>query len=533
MPEVNIFIAAAPIAALLALVLALAARRRRRARQQPGAGDVAVVTAEPVIAEPVIAEPVTAEPTALVPPAAPPRPAGPSLLAESAGPGREALYDALTGLPNRALVVDRLEHALRRASRNGTSVGVLCLRLEAPAAHGESVRRAPPDSMVVAAAGRLTHCLRGSDTVGRFGGGELIVVCEDLISADQAMGVAERVQASMSLTLEGDEETVALEVSVGVVFGGGTSPPEELLRDADAAMYHARDKGRGCHAFFDATVRDSDRSRQEMETGLEGALARGEGLRVSYQPEVEVHTGRVVGVEAMCHWDHPTLGRIEHEYLALMAEQTGLAVPLGRFVLEEACRQAAAWAAAGLDLRVSARLSPRQLLGSDVAGTVVDVLCRSGLAADSLCLKVAESALAGDDSQLALALWHLKSTGVRLGVTDFGSSYSSLAHLRRFPLDEVEVDRAFVTDLGHEAQAAPPVQAIVSAVHSLGLVVGAAGVERPEQLQALSRLGFQRARGRHFSAAVTPAELARFIVEGPGRIPNGPLSTGHPGDLAA
>ncbi|MGH9038277.1 MAG: putative bifunctional diguanylate cyclase/phosphodiesterase, partial [Acidimicrobiia bacterium] len=432
-----------------------------------------------------------------------------------------ALYDVLTGLPNRALVVDRLEHALRRAGRNRTSVGVLCLNLEVPAAPGESGRRAPAEWMVVAAAERLRHCVRSSDTVGRFGAGEFIVVFDDLVSADQAMGVAERVQASMSLPLVGEEGTMALEVSVGVVFGTGTSAPDDLFRDADAAMYHAHDKGRGCHAFFDATVREGDRACQEMEAGLHGALIRGEGLRVRYQPEVEVHSGRVVGVEASCRWDHPTLGPIGHESLTVLTERIGLAAPLGRFVLEDGCRQATAWAAAGLDLRVTVPLSPGQLVGPALAGTVAELLCRSGLSAASLCFKVPEAALAGDDGRLALALWHLKSTGVRLGVTEFGGSYSSLAQLRRFPLDEVEVDRAFLADVGQEAEAAPPVRAIVAAAHSLGLLVAAAGIEHPEQFQALGHLGFQRASGGYFLPAVTPVELARFLMDN-GSPPWGP-----------
>lgn len=442
-----------------------------------------------------------------------------------------SFYDVLTGLPTRTLVVDRLEHALRRARRNRTSVGVLCLNLEAPAAGGRAFTP-PADWMLVAATERLKRSLRECDTVGRCGGAELIVVCEDLISSDQAMGLAERVQGSLSLPLEGEVETVALQVSVGVVFGPATSSALALLRDADAAMYHAHSKGQGCHAFFDATMGDDPGGHLEVETDLRRALVHGEGLRVSYQPEVDIQSGQVVGVEALGRWDHPALGPIGHESLAGLAQRSGLDGPLGRFILEEGCRQSAAWAAAGLNLRLRVSLSARHLVAPDLAGAVAEMLGRSGLAAGSLCLTVSEEALAGDDTTLATALWRLKSVGIAVGVTDFGSSFSSLAHLRRFPLDEVEVDRAFVALAGQDGETAAPLQAIVSAVHSLGLSAGAAGVERPEQLETLGRLGFQRARGRLFSPPVTPAEITGFVLARPGRVADIDLSTGRLGDRA-
>jgi Amt family ammonium transporter len=418
------------------------------------------------------------------------------LLAENLA--HQALHDALTGLPNRVLFVDRLTHALARTRRAGTdAVAVLFLDVDRFKVINDSLGHEAGDTVLVDVAARLARVLRPSDTVARFGGDEFTVLCDDVAGEDEARVIAQRIVDVFEdepFVLGGRD--VYLSTSVGLaVAHGELDHPEDLIRDADAAMYRAKERGRARFELFDAEMRAHAVARLEVETALHRALDHGE-LRVHLQPFVDIGRGEVDGYEALVRWEHPARGLLEPAEFIPLAEETGLIVPLGRYVLREACATAAGWSDACATVAVN--LSARQLAQPDVVEVVAEALAESGLVPERLCLELTESAVL--EAGAAETLHRLKALGVRLALDDFGTGWSSLAHLRAFPIDVLKLDRSFVSGLGTEPQDTAIAAAVIALGHALGVRCVAEGVETAAQLAVLEELGCDTGQGFLFAA---------------------------------
>ncbi|MCZ7525317.1 MAG: EAL domain-containing protein [Acidimicrobiia bacterium] len=426
-----------------------------------------------------------------------------------------ALHDDLTGLPNRVLLVDRLSVALERARRSGTRVGVLFLDLDHFKLVNDGLGHDAGDRLLVAVARRVAGTLRAGDTLARFGGDELVIVCE---GGDPAT-VADRVLRALRAPFRLDETTeVPISASVGIVVDDGTAGPHDLLRDADVAMYEAKRSGRGRAATFESRLGTTARRRLGTASALSRALDRGE-LRVHYQPAIRIADGEVVGVEALVRWEVPGYGLADPDDFIGIAEETGLVAAIGEWVAAESARQLARWdravpGAAGLIAWHN--VSAVQLDHPDrlVAG-VRDAAAAAGLTPDRLGVEITESSLVRDPEQAVAALQALREVGVHVAIDDFGVGYSSLAHLRRLPVDVLKIDRSFVADLGRDADAAALVSSIVGLAHNLGLAAVAEGVETAEQLALLRRAGCEQAQGYYLLPPTEADELTRVLATGP------------------
>ena len=420
-----------------------------------------------------------------------------------------AIHDALTGLPNRTLVVDRLGLALERAARHETSVGVIFLDLDRFKVVNDSLGHAAGDEVLRVLSKRLARAMRASDTVARFGGDEFVVLCDEVADEGSVVEVAERATAAIAAPLCVAGREVFLTASAGIVVSeDGTESPEDLLRDADAAMYRAKDEGRARIELFDERNRRHVVDQLETGTDLHHALERGE-FGVYYQPLVDLETGRVSGFEALLRWRHPTRGLVLPEEFIELAEETGLIVPIGAWALEQACRQTAEWQhrrrPGDGPLAVGVNLSPRQLGVPSLVDDLAGILDSTGIERGSVWLELTESALMRDADDAARVLRALRAHGFRIAVDDFGTGYSSLAHLKRFPVDALKVDRSFVDGLGTEAEDTTIVNAVVGLAHSLGLAAIAEGLETEAQLAELRTMGCDYAQGFLFGAP-RPAE---------------------------
>jgi diguanylate cyclase (GGDEF)-like protein len=423
----------------------------------------------------------------------------------------------LTGLPNRTLFLDRLELALARSRRSHHRVAVLFCDIDHFKVVNDSLGHGAGDRLLVALAERLRDALRPGDTVGRFGGDEFVILCDDLATDHDAVVIAERVHAEVHepLTIEATEVFAA--VSIGIAFSQPGTEPETMIRDADAAMYLAKERGRARYEIYDERMRATLVERLDIETALRRALIRHE-LRVVYQPTIDLSQGNIVGVEALLRWEHPERGLLVPSEFIDVAEETGLIVPIGKWVVEQACRQAQRWQAArrdGEQLLVSVNLSSRQLESSSLIDDVATVLEQTGVLPNLLGLEITESVVMRDPEASSTALQGLKDLGVRLAVDDFGTGYSSLAYLRRFPVDLLKVDRAFVDGLGpnpEDAEDRAIVAAVVSLAHTLGLQAIAEGVETPGQLAELRALGCDMAQGFLISKPITAPALDDLLA---------------------
>ncbi|MBV9043086.1 MAG: EAL domain-containing protein [Acidimicrobiia bacterium] len=418
----------------------------------------------------------------------------------------QALHDPLTGLANRALLDDRLRVALTRRRSGSTTLAVLFLDVDRFKVINDSHGHERGDDVLVAVAGRLEGQLRQGDTLARFGGDEFVVLAEEITSENQAMDMARRLQRVVSQPLALDTgETAVVTVTVGIALAGPHSTAGDLLRDADAAMYRGKERGRARAEIFDEDLGARARKRAQTEAALRTGLERGEFV-VHYQPEVDLATGRMAGVEALVRWNRPRQGLVPPAEFIPVAEETGLIVQLGDFVLEEACRQMVAWRRDGLDLTVSVNLAARQLTDPELPGRISEILTRTKAPADSLVLEMTESGLVENDPRTMAVLQGLKDMGVRLALDDFGTGYASLSYLRHFPVDVVKVDRSFVSDLGSggvDGEGAI-VAAVLAMGRGLGLVTVAEGVEQPGQLGALERMGCALAQGFYFAKPEPP-----------------------------
>ena len=424
-----------------------------------------------------------------------------------------ALHDSLTGLPNRTLALDRLALALARTERHPSSVAVLFLDLDRFKVINDSLGHNFGDQLLVGVAARLRDAVRPSDTVARIGGDEFVVVCEDIVGVEDAARIAERIAEALSRPFDLTDDEVLLATSVGIALSSGPGDtPETLLRDADAAMYRAKEGGRNRYEVFDSSMRVEAVERLDLEQALRRALGRSE-FRLFYQPVLDVETGTIVGVEALLRWQHPERGLLRPAEFISLAEETGLILPIGRWALQEACRQAKRWREADPDrppLTVAVNLSARQLAQPDVADMVAEALESTGTDPSQVWLEITESVLTGDTEATIGALRALKALGVRLSVDDFGTGYSSLLYLKRFPVDTLKVDRSFVAGLGTHPEDTAIVAGVVGLAQTLGLTAIAEGVETEEQRAALLALGCDLAQGYLFGHPESPEDLAEF-----------------------
>ncbi|GAA4930135.1 putative bifunctional diguanylate cyclase/phosphodiesterase [Actinoplanes utahensis] len=430
----------------------------------------------------------------------------------------EAYHDALTQLGNRALFRDRTAAALRRTG----DVTVLHLDLDGFKRVNDSLGHLAGDQLLVQVADRITACVRDSDVVARFGADEFAI----LALADDAEAIARRILDDLETPVEAGSRLIHVRASIGVASAAllteadgeqETDRADQLMRNADLAMHQAKATGGGGFAEYRPRMREGLVERLELENDLRGALERGE-LRLHYQPTIDLETSQVVGFEALARWPHPTRGMINPLDFIPIAEATGLIVPLGRWVLHEACRQAVEWSAAagGRPLKMSVNVSVRQFDRADLAETVAAVLAETGMPADRLCLEMTESVLMTDTEANLEQLLRLKALGLTLAIDDFGTGYSSLAYLRRFPVDTLKIDRSFVERLGVIADDTALTDTIVRLGKSLGMATVAEGIEEFGQLAALREMGCGFAQGYYFSRPVPPAEAGRLFLEGAG-----------------
>jgi diguanylate cyclase (GGDEF)-like protein/PAS domain S-box-containing protein len=426
----------------------------------------------------------------------------------------QAFHDSLTGLANRALFRNRIEHALARMRRHRRPVGVLLLDLDGFKTVNDSLGHAFGDAFLVAVARRLRDVLRPSDTPCRLGGDEFAVLVEDLNDGLDVTVVAERVLEALRLPFVIDGKEVVTAASIGIsIAESGSRDADDLLRNADVAMYTAKGRGRNRFELFKPSMHRAMLDRLDLEADLRRAVERGEFV-LNYQPTVALDTGRISGMEALVRWNSPERGLVPPGLFIPVAEDTGLIVALGAWVLEEACRQAVAWKQEfGVDAprTMSVNLSARQLQDDGLVADVGAILERTGIRPEHVVLEITESAVMADAEAMTARLHELKALGVRLAIDDFGTGYSSMSYLCSFPIDILKIDRSFVSGVRSEPQKMGIVRTIVELGHILQLQTVAEGIELDEELQQLRALQCDLGQGYWFARPLS-AELARELV---------------------
>ena len=423
-----------------------------------------------------------------------------------------AHHDALTGLPNRTLLADRVGQAIARAHRRGGKLAVLFLDLDRFKNVNDSLGHAIGDLLLTAVAVRIKGCLREEDTAARLGGDEFIISLPDVVDAAEAASVAGRILAELARPFAIGEHQLHADGSIGIsLYPRDGNTAETLMRNADTAMYHAKESGRANYQFFNAQMTERVSHRLTMETELRRALERGE-FALHYQPLVNLNGARIEGAEALLRWPQSDRRMLPPTEFIPIAEETGLIIPLGEWVLLEACAQAQAWQARQPGLRIAVNLSARQFRQRDLIGMVERVLGETGLAPGLLELELTESMLMHHAEETVMILQRLNEMGVRLAIDDFGTGYSSLSYLKRFPLHTLKVDRSFVRDISTDPDDAAIVTAIVAMARSLGLNVIAEGVETEEQAAFLGSLACQQAQGYYFGRPMPAAEFAARLA---------------------
>jgi diguanylate cyclase (GGDEF)-like protein len=427
---------------------------------------------------------------------------------------RMTLYDELTGLANRALLIDRLGHELARRDR--AAVAVLVLDLDQFKAVNDALGHGLGDRLLTQVARRLLEVVRPFDTVARLGGDEFALVCSDIDDADDASTVARRIEQILARPMELAGLEVTVTASIGLALAARPTPdaeldptvlaelPAQLLREADAAMYAAKRRGRARFEMYEASMGEQASSRLRTLHELRNGLGRGE-LTLHYQPIIDITDGRTRGVESLIRWQHPERGLLLPGEFLPVAEESGLLVDVGAWVLRAASRQGALWQQER-PLSISVNLSVRQLLHRDLVSQVRQLLDESGLPPERLTLEVTETALIADLAAASKVLEQLRSLGVRVALDDFGTGYSSLAYLRNLPVDELKLDRSFLVDLD-EPESLAVVSAVIDVAHALDMLVVGEGVEHEAQLDTLSRLGCDLAQGFLCGRPSAPADL--------------------------
>jgi diguanylate cyclase (GGDEF)-like protein/PAS domain S-box-containing protein len=428
----------------------------------------------------------------------------------------QAFHDSLTGLANRALFRDRVEHALARAGRHGGLMATLFLDLDNFKRVNDSLGHTAGDELLVAVAERLRGCLRTTDTAARLGGDEFAILLEDMADAADIEQVAGRIIDSLQLPFRRGDREIFISASVGIALPSRGATGDQLLREADIAMYTAKRRGKGRAETYRADIHAAVVDRLELEGDLRRCLAQGD-LRVHYQPIVALGSGTIMGVEALARWEHDKRGWLVPDTFIPVAEESGLIVELGRQVLLTACTQVRRWQlahAAAATMTVSVNLSPRQLQDEVFVDYVRAALVESGLPPSSLILEITETAMMQDTEATIRKLNSLKELGVRLAVDDFGTGYSSLSYLQRFPIDLLKIDRAFVATMQAGGGDRSLASTIVSLAKTLQLDAVAEGVETEEQAQLLAGLGCELAQGFHFARPADADTIGALLETG-------------------
>ena len=421
-----------------------------------------------------------------------------------------AFHDSLTDLPNRALFVDRVTHALARHNRSTDRVAVLFIDVDDFKSVNDALGHAAGDDLLLSIGQRLLLCLRAGDTIARLGGDEFAVLLDGDAGLAECIALADRILEVLQLPMTVGELELGIRVSIGIALGTTTSTTQSLLRDADIAMYDAKGSGKGCYAVFDPSMREAASEHLALRTDLAQALDRGE-LRVVYQPIVELETEAFVGAEALLRWEHPERGNIRPDQFIPIAEQSGLIVPIGRWVLRQACELAATWQVEGQPRSISVNASGAQFRDLALVDDITSALEASGLSPELLTIEITETVLMDDTEKAAGILEMISSLGVRLAIDDFGTGYCSLAYVRNFPVDVIKIDRAFVTELDDPTRTGGLAENILALTASLDVPAVAEGIEHQAQADRLRSMNCQFGQGFLFARPLEATAIADVL----------------------
>jgi diguanylate cyclase (GGDEF)-like protein/PAS domain S-box-containing protein len=425
---------------------------------------------------------------------------------------RQANYDALTGLPNRVLATDRLQQSIRNAARSGKHVAVVFIDIDNFKHINDTLGHVFGDRILVKVSEYLAHCMRDSDTVARWGGDEFLVITPELQSLDQVEVVVEKIIEELGhpIVIDGREFTTT--ASLGITgYPDDAENVDELLSHADTAMYQAKSAGKNTYRFYTPDMNVKVSRHLEIEAALRYAIERNE-LALYYQPMIELGSGKVFGAEALLRWNSSTLGTVPPDQFIPLAEETGLIFSIGNWVIDTACRDAARWLAEGFpDVRIAINISSRQIRRGDFPDIMRDTLRKYRLAPETVMIEITESLLLDENEDNIRTLDELSRSGLSLSLDDFGTGYSSLSYLKRFPFDEVKIDRSFVRDITTDESDAALCRAIIAMAQSLNLTVIGEGVETREQLDFLTKHGAHYVQGYYFSPAITAEEFLAYL----------------------
>jgi diguanylate cyclase (GGDEF)-like protein len=417
-----------------------------------------------------------------------------------------AYHDVLTNLPNRMLFHERIEEALTRARERSTTAAIMCLDLDNFKYVNDTLGHSAGDDLLKCVSSRLRSCLRDSDTIARLGGDEFGIVITDLQDAEYATSLAWRLSDAVGQTIDLNGQRVNISVSIGIATStNGDTTSDRLLKDADLALYRAKADGRATFRFFEAEMDARAQERRMLEMDLRHAVAKDQ-LELHYQAQVDIFSSEIMGFEALVRWNRPGSGMVSPAHFIPLAEETGIIMSLGEWVLRKACTDAVGWPSA---VRVAVNVSPAQFKDRDLAKLVARILQETGLPAARLELEITESLLLKDVDENLNILQELKNLGVRISMDDFGTGYSSLMNLRSFPFDKIKIDQSFVGDIERRPDAAAIVRAVVALGNSLGMVTCAEGVETGEQLSYLRSEGCVEMQGFYYSK---PKPLADVVA---------------------
>jgi diguanylate cyclase (GGDEF)-like protein len=420
-----------------------------------------------------------------------------------------ARHDALTDLPNRTMLRERLEYELKRVKR-GEGLAVFCLDLDNFKSVNDTLGHPIGDELLKVVADRLRSCIRDSDTIARLGGDEFAIIMTAVDDPRAAVVLAKRIRESITRPYDLEGHQLLTDISIGISFAPvDATEPDLLLKNADMALYGAKADGRGTYRFFEPEMDARMKVRRELEMDLRKALVNTE-FELHYQPLVNLETNAITGFEALLRWNHPVRGLVSPGEFIPIAEETGIIVPLGEWVLRRACEEAGNWPA---DIKVAVNLSPLQLKNKNFVELVMNVLANSGLSADRLQLEITETVLMQNTFNTLATLKKLRALGVQIALDDFGTGYSSLSYLRSFPFDKIKIDRSFVQDLSNSKEPIAIVHAVAGLAKSLNMVSTAEGVETKQQRDALQSLGCVEMQGYLFSRPRPPAEIAEILFQ--------------------
>jgi diguanylate cyclase (GGDEF)-like protein len=441
-----------------------------------------------------------------------------------------ATHDPLTGLPNRTLILDRVEQMLARSARKQTPVAALFIDLDNFKSINDTLGHGVGDELLKAVATRLARAVRQVDALGRMGGDEFVVISEECSLAAGPELIAQRVLDALDqpFTLGAEDQTrVTVTASVGIAAADGSSA-EELLRQADIAMYRAKWDGKHRYVVFDSDMQDTLQQRMKLEMDLREALAKDEFF-LAYQPTFDLTDMRPTGVEALIRWQHPTHGVLQPDDFIPLLEETGLIVAVGAWVLHEACRQASAWRAAGLPVDIAVNVSPRQLDSDQLVDEIEAALASSGLDPAALTIEITETTLMANSDQTARRLAAIKQLGVRIAIDDFGTGYSSLAHLQRFPVDALKIDRSFITGMKDNKEGQTLLHTLVQLGKALSIETFAEGIEQQQELSILQHERCDSGQGflfaRPLDADATHAFFENWVANAAAALAQTPRQT--------